>query len=167
MAFDLLTSVATVTRPADTNAYAANDAVSDSTSAPTKITFSGVAQSPGGWGYIVGAKLETNQSTNTARFRLHLFHTSISAINDNAAYTMLDANKAARIGYIDFPAAGTEGSGSDSAVAQAVGASSYLPRGFKCDTGLQAIYGLLETKDAFTPASAQTFRIELEIEVGR
>jgi hypothetical protein len=148
---------ATLTRPADTTAYAAKDAVSDSTSAPTVLTFSKLARVQGGSGYIVKARLMTNQSTNVARFRLHLYHTAPTAINDNAAHTLLWANRAARIGWIDFAACQTEGTGSDAA--NALNDTVRLP--FSCADTSRHLYGLLEAIDAFTPASAQVFFIEL------
>lgn len=148
---------ATITRPADTTAYAAKDAVADSTSAPTVLTFSKIARLPGSSGYIVKARLMTNQSTNTARFRLHLYHTAPTAINDNAAHTLLWANRANRVGYIDFPAAQTEGTGSDAANSQ----NDTVRMPFVCASASRHLYGLLETLDAFTPASGQIIYIEL------
>lgn len=151
----------TLTRPADTTAYAALDTIADSTSAPTIISFANVARVNAGTGYIVKARLETNQSTNVARFRLHLYHTTPTAINDNAACTVLWANRANKIGFIDFDPAITEGTGSD--VAITLNASARLK--FTCATGSKTIYGILQTRDAFTPVSAQNFYIELTSEV--
>lgn len=148
------------TRPADTTAYAAKDAVSDSTSAPTVLTFSNIARVNAGSGYITKARLMTNQSTNTTRFRLHLYHTTPTAINDNAAWTLLWANRANRIGYIDFDSLQTEGSGSDAANAL----NSTVRLAFKCASASRAIYGLLETLGVFTPASGQVFFLELSSE---
>jgi len=148
---------ATLTRPADTTAYAAKDAVSDSTSAPTVLTFANLARVNAGHGYIVKWRLMTNQSTCVARFRLHLYHTAPTAINDNTAHTLLWANRANRIGYIDFPACQTEGTGSDAANAQVKDERI----SFKCASGSRAVYGLLETLDVFTPASGQVFYVEL------
>ena len=153
----MATSAATLTRPSDTTAYTAKDAVSNSTSAPTVLTFADLARVNAGSGYIVKARLMTNQSTNTARFRLHLYHTAPTAINDNAAHTLLWANRANRLGYIDFAATQTEGSGSDAATSQ--NDTVRLP--FVCASGSRAVYGLLETLDAFTPASGQIIYIEL------
>ncbi len=151
----------TLTRPADTTAYAAKDAVSNSTSAPDVLTFSKLARLPGGSGYIVKARLMTNQSTNTARFRLHLYHTTPTAINDNAAHTLLWANRANRIGYIDFAACATEGTGSDAANSQ----NDTVRMPFVCASGSRAVYGLLETLDAFTPASGQIIYVELSTDL--
>ena len=51
---------ASFTRPADTTAYAANDAIADSTSAPTLLSFA-LYKYNGGQGYIVKTRLLTNQ----------------------------------------------------------------------------------------------------------
>src|SRR5688572_28049103 len=101
-------SSATFTRPADTNAYAASDAVSNSTTAPVALTFTNVARVNAGSGYITTARLLKNGTTTAnANFRLYLFNTSPTAINDNAAFTLLWANRATCIGYIDFTSMGT------------------------------------------------------------
>ena len=84
------------TRPADTTAYAANDAIADSTSAPTLLSFANCANTNGGQGYIVKTRLLTNQKTCTARFRLSFYHTAPSPVNDNAPKPMLYANKIGR-----------------------------------------------------------------------
>jgi len=148
---------ATFSRPANTDAYAAKDAVSDSTTAPTVLNFADLARENGGSGYITKARLITNQSTNVARFRLHLYHTAPTAINDNAAFTLLWANRSNRIGYLDFDACQTEGSGSDAANAL----NTTIRLAFDCAAADRDLYGLLETLDAFTPASGQSFHIEL------
>jgi len=153
-----MTAVAvTLTRPADTIAYAAKDAVSNSTSAPTVLTFADMARINAGSGYIVKARLMTNQSTNTARFRLHLYHTTPTAINDNAAHTLLWANRVNRIGYVDLPAMQTEGSGSDAANSQ----NDTIRMPFVCAAGGRSVFALVETLDIFTPANGQIFYIEL------
>ncbi len=148
-------------RPADTTAYAAKDAVSNSTSAPTVLTFTNLARESGGSGYIAKARLWTDQAANVAQFRLHLFHTTPTAINDNAAQTLLWANRSKRIGYIDFAAMQTEGTGSDAANSQVT--DVWLP--FTCATGSRNLLGLLETLTIFTPASAQQFYVELTADV--
>lgn len=153
-----MVSIATeVTRPADTTAYAALDVVSDSTSAPTVITFTNVARVNNGNGYVVKARLMSDQTTLTSRLRLHLFHTAPTAINDNSPYTLLYANRANRIGYCDFPAVATEGTGSTAASANIAD----LRIAFVCAAADRNIYAFLETRDAFTPASGQKFYLEL------
>lgn len=154
-----------LTRPADTTAYTAKDAVSNSTSSPALLTFADFARVNGGSGLIVRARLFTDQKTNTAQFRLHLFHTAPTAINDNSPYTLLYANAANRIGSIDFPAMATEDA-TNSTAASAMrpsfeGAYPTPNLLFKCASDSRAIYGMLETISAFTPASGQKFYVQL------
>lgn len=153
---------ATVTRPTNTDAYAAKDVIS--TAVGSVIEFAGMARANGGTGLIVKARLMTSQSTNTAQYRLHLFHTAPVAIADNAQYAMLAANQANRVGMIDFPACSTEGTGSDAAATMRPSSDgSYPPPNlwYKCAANDTKLYGILETLSAFTPASGQTFFIEL------
>lgn len=150
-----------LTRPADTTAYAALDAVSNSTSSPVVLTFENIARKVGGSGYITKAQLATNQKTNTARFRLHLFSAAPTAINDNSPYLTLYANIASRVGVIDFPACATEDpTNSTQATSQAMAGQANLPLPFVCGADAN-LYGLLETLDVFTPASGQQITIKL------
>jgi hypothetical protein len=148
---------ATFNRPANATAYAALASISDSTTAPTILTFANMGRVNAGSGYITKARLITNQSTNTARYRLHLYNVAPTAINDGAAYTNLSANKANKIGYIDFDPMATEGAGSD--IAESLNATCRLA--FLCAAASRTLYGALQTKDVFTPASGQTYFVEL------
>lgn len=149
------------TRPGDTTAYAALDVVADSTSSPTVFTFTGAARVVGGAGYITKAQLATDQKTNVARFRLHLFNAAPTAINDNSPFLTLYANKASYVGYIDFPAATTEdATNSTQAIAQAVSGSATLPLPFVAGADAN-LYGILETLDVFTPANGQKVNVKL------
>jgi len=150
---------ASFARPADTTAYAVNDAVANSTSAPTIMTLANAGRVIGGSGYIVKAELCTDQAACVAAMRMHLFTTSVTPYNDNAAYTSLYANRASRIGYIDFPALAQEGAGSTSAFALWIGQLLYV-----CAAADTSLYWLLETKTAFTPASAQNFNIKIGVD---
>lgn len=161
-------SPVTVTRPANSDPYIARDVVSDG----SVITFANAVNKAGNSGYIVKVRLITNQSTNTARFRLHLYTTAPSPIADNAPFTLLAANAALRIGYIDLPACQTEGFASDAAntlwtMGGLNNASIQTPQGalsFKT-TASTSVFGILETLDAFTPTSGQTFFVELTFDV--
>jgi len=147
-----------LTRPADVTAYTANDVVSNSTADPTYLTFENIARTEGGSGYIIKARMLTDQKTNVAAFRLHLYHTAPLPQGDNAPFALLYSNKASRIGIIDFDAMGTEdATKSDSA--QTLWTSGHLH--FVLPAGSKTIYGQFETKTAFTPASGQKFYIEL------
>jgi len=152
---------ASFTRPANATPYASKDAVSDDTASPTVLTFTDIARVNAGTGYIVKARLMTDQATNVARFRLHLFNVAPTAINDNAAYTLLWANKEERIGYVDFDGCQTEGTGSDGANAM----NDAVRLHFAAAAGARTLYGLLESLDAWTPASGQNFYVELSAEL--
>lgn len=146
------------TRPANTTAYTALDVVSDSVTNPSAINFTPLARVASGTGYIVKALLFTDQKTCTARFRLHLFHTSPTPIIDNTPYLLLYTNRTIKIGSIDFVACATEDPTSSTGASSAV-FDCRIP--YKCADSFRNIYGVLETLDAFTPASAQKFHIEL------
>lgn len=149
---------ASFSRPANTTAYTAADVVADST--PNLLSFAGMARWIGGSGYITKGRVVTNQSTNVARYRLHLYHTAPSAIADNSPLAILYANKDKLVGTLDFVAAKTEGSGSD--CAYSLNADARLA--FKCAAASTTLYGILETLDAFTPTSGQQFYVELTAE---
>ena len=151
---------ASFTRPANTTTYAANDAIADSTSVPTLLSFANCANANGGQGYIVKTRLLTNQKTCTARFRLSFYHTAPSPINDNAPKPMLYANKDKLIGRIDLDPCNTEDTTSDAAYALS---TTLLP--YVCAPTNTTIYCILTTLDAFTPAYSQQFFLEITCEL--
>lgn len=160
-----------VVRPNDANAYAANDIVASLTATPiVDWAFPTIPRQAGGTGYVVKAKLFTNQAACVARFRLHLYTSAPTAIADNAQCTVLYANAGTWMGFIDFPACQQLGGTSDDCAQSEVvpgvtGKASVatLPLGVTADA-TKKIYGLLETLDAFTPAALQKFRIALELD---
>ncbi len=156
---DNLTSTVEITRPANTTSYTALDAIASSSTAPTNLIFTSITRSGGLSGYITSAIIVTDQNSCTSRFRLHVFTSTVTAINDNAAYTYSYANNSIRVGTITFDACSTEGSGSTAAYS--VNTTIRLP--FKIPSG-SSLYGLLETVDSFTPASGQKFFIQLNID---
>ena len=152
-------STASFTRPADTTAYAAQDVVADSTSAPTVLTFPGVARANGRSGLILGARhMKSSATTAGASYRLHLYKTPPGAINDNAQFALLFANRASRIGFIDFAHQGG-GTGSDST--HALAPNINLP--FVCDASLTTLRGVLVVTSAYTPVSGEQHMIELSV----
>ena len=146
----------TKTGGGDTTAYTAKDVFNAATGAG--LTFANLARVAGGTGVIVRARLATDQKTNVARWRLHLFKTAPTFINDNSPFLYLYANEANYVGYIDFDALATEdATNSTAAFSQRVG--NLLP--FACAAGSATLYGELEVLDGFTPASAQKVTVTL------
>ena len=156
-----VTSTYAFTRPADTTAYAANDVIADSTTAPTILSFANIARSVGGQSYIVKARVLTDQKTCTARMRLSLFQTAPTTINDNAPKTRLWTNRVISLGSIDFDPMTTEDA-TNSTAASSMWTSA--PINIVCDAASTTIYGILSTLDAFTPASGQQFYIAIDVE---
>lgn len=146
------------TRPSNTTPYDAQDAVSNSTTAPTLLQFSNAALANGGSGIILSAR-HLKSSTATASFRLHLYRSNaVSAVNDNAQFPLLFANRLNRIGFIDFNH-GSGGTGSDSTNAL----STFVNLPFICDAGTSSLFGILTTTTAYTPTSGEQHFIELGI----
>ena len=152
-------TTASFTRPADTTAYAAQDVVSNSTSSPTILSFPGAARANGGSGLILSARhLKNSTTTSGASYRLHLYSAAPTAINDNAQFALLYANRASRVGFIDFShAAGGTGSDSTNAL------STFVNLPFVCDAAVSALYGVLVVSAAYTPTSGEQHFIELAI----
>lgn len=147
------------TRPADTTAYAADDAINESASAGTLWSFV-VGRIATGTGVIVAALLQTDQAANVSAYELDLYTDTITVVNDNAEATRLYANAAKWLGTISFAAAAKQTANSNLAegVGTFGGAVPSLP--FKC-VGSSTIYGVLRTVTGFTPASAQKFTVTL------
>lgn len=147
------------TRPNDTTAYAAKDVTGPASTG--LITFSGCSRVNAGTLYIVKAQLTTNLSTNTAGYRLHLYNSSsVSPIADNAQYALLWADRATRVGYIDFDPTTTEGTGSDSAISL----NKDIRLHASCGASDRNLYGMLEVLSAQTPSAQQVFSIKLNVE---
>lgn len=160
-----------LTRTSDGNAYAIGDQIASTVSAGsvTPLQFT-VARAVGGTGRIIGAQLAVNSATAFGAIRLHLFNTTPFAAAgfqaDNAAialtYTALKTGSAGTnpnyIGYIDFQSFTAM---SSSALSNGVCDLTELP--FACAAASQVIFGLLEARAVFTPASAETFNVSLEI----
>lgn len=143
------------TRPADTTAYTANDAVA-ATGAGNSWTFP-VARVAAGSGFIVGAFFATDDATWVARMELDLYNADIATpLADNAEATRLYVDQSKFLGTIAFPAAAKKTTSST----QAEAANTDVRLGFKCAAGLN-IYGVLRLLDAETPNNAGKFRINL------
>lgn len=135
-------------RPANTTAYAANDAVNDNATAgggsSTELSWA-IGRSSG---IIRRIRIKkTDQTVATPTIRLWLYDTVFaSGAGDNEAFVHPATDA---IGYVDVP---VTTAGSDDAVGWA-----------DCDipfTGA-TLYGQLQTLSAFTPASGETFTIGL------
>lgn len=148
------------TRPANTTAYNANDVVSDNVTTTTPCLLTNALRVNAGTGYIVRASLVTNKKSITPRFRVHLFNANTMTIAaDHAQFKEVYADNALRLGYFDLVAmtTGADATNSDLSRSQ----DNTLRHFIKAAAATRNIYYVLETLDAFTPASGQLFRLQL------
>lgn len=151
----------TLTRPANTTAYNALGTIANNTSGATNTTLTSVGREAGGTGAFTRARLVTNQKGCTARVKVWFYHTAPTAINDNSPYLYLDADNGKLAGCIEFPAFQTEDPTNSTAAHATRGVDDFFRLPFDLDNGSQTLYLAFETLDAFTPASGQTFFLEL------
>jgi len=94
-----------ITRPADATAYAANDALSNSTTAPTSggFTLTGIARKSGGSVLITDVWVtNSNPAATPLQGEVFLFSQSVTNINDNAAWAVSDAEIKTCVGRVGF-----------------------------------------------------------------
>lgn len=155
-----ITLTASYTRPADTTAYAANEALSDSTSAPTYLTFGSVTGAAGPkTGWLVGARCysSANQST-LPQLRLFLYKSVPTAVNDNAALTMTDAQLLTCVATLTF---NSFVGGDDTAGA---GGNAFCTASIPEPVAVSApLFGLVKVLNAYTPVSAEVVTFDLDI----
>jgi hypothetical protein len=145
-----------ITRPADTTAYAANDALANSTSAPTTggFTFTSAGRISGGAGIILDAEVTSSKAASTLQGEVWLFDQAVTAINDNAAFSPSAANALFRVGVIPFSLNGETNFGR----AEITG----LGIGFTC-VGSANLRALVKVTAAYTPASGEVLTVRLKI----
>lgn len=153
----------TITRPADTTAYASGDLVANSVTAGSvaALQFTTLARVSGGSGCIVGAQIQKSSNVVTnAAFRLHLFNTipTFTSAGDNSAIsTVVVASAKGYLGYVDITAMV-----GFSDVAWGSGAPDNTRGSIPYVATAQIIYGILEVRGAYTPVSAEVFTISLD-----
>lgn len=148
------TAVASITRPANTTAYAAGDVVGATAAA---IEFSNIGN-PNGYISITDADLRIDVSAVPAgmtSFRLHLYDaTPASALADNAAWDLPAGDRDAYLGYIDL---GTPVDVGSTLFVQTAGDGS---KAIKMGS-TASLFGYLVTTTGFTPSSAAVKSIRL------
>jgi hypothetical protein len=147
-----------ITRPADTTAYAANDVVGPTTT-PAVGVLADLFSGNGASGYITKVRLVTNQAANVTPYRIYFYNAAPTAIADNAASSVLYADDAKIIGYVDITNVSQEGSGSDAAMGLWTG--QLAAKAAAADNDL---YYVIITKAAFTPANGQKYTVTVTLD---
>ena len=161
------------TRPANATGYSNNDAISDSTSSPTALEFTGCVATNGGGGIITNIALAVDANVAAMDPTLFLFNAAPTPINDNATFAISYAEVTTLVAVIPMSAARFTTNGGGGAAGNLVW---FLPRnntantnqppqyGFQCAGGSTSLWGLLRTEVAFTPISGMTLTTILTIE---
>ena len=145
------TATTTITRPADTTAYTANDAFADSTSAPTSggFTLSSMCRASGGSGVLTDAAFIYSTSSAVAG-TVYIYDSSVTAQNDNAAWSVSDSDQLKLVGTIPFA---TVADG-----ANAIHNVQNLNMGYTCSGSANLRY-MVKITTGYTPASGDTLTI--------
>lgn len=149
-----------VTRPADTTAYAANDALSDSTSAPTSggFTFTSAARQSGGTGIITDILVSSSADPATLlQGEIWIADQAMTNINDNSAFAMADADVLNLVAVIPFALQTTVAGSGTNSYAHLTG----LGIGYTC-VGSANLRFLIKVKNAYTPISAEVLQVRLK-----
>lgn len=160
----LVSISASFNRPADTNAYTNNDVISNSTSAPSVITFTNCASANGRGGKIIQATLidEGGTMATPVAIDLFIFQTAPTAQNDNAGVNISDADAEKILGVVPF----TKDMGLVANLGGARTPDAFSGLAFECDAASRDLYGILVARQTFSPASAAKIFIRLGIEQG-
>lgn len=147
-AFDV---VASITRPADTTAYAIGDCFSNSTTVPTTggFTLTSVVRASGGAGLLTDL-LITSSAPGAMQGRLWLFNQAATNANDNAALALSDADVLNAVGVYPFTL--TPLAGCSFAHLQNLG------KAFAC-SGSANLRFLVEVTSAYTPISGEVLQV--------
>ena len=156
-------AVASITRPADTTAYADGDVVADSTSAAAALMFKGLC-GDGDGAVIRGAMFSSSAIPGTKlNADLWLFHTAPTSYgNDNGAFALSDADLLNCVGVI--PLDGTTAANVKVSTLNYVVVNQGLAIPVKSLTADRALYGVLVARNAYTPASAEVITVKLGAE---
>lgn len=153
----IATLTTSITRPSDTNAYTANDAFANSTSAPTAggFTLTSACSASGGSGVIRDAVISASAST-AYQGELWIFDQAVTATNDNAALSVSDSDILNLIGIIPFNT-------TDVNAANAISYVTGIDVGFTC-VGTANLRFLVKIMNAPTPASAEVLSIRVKVQ---
>lgn len=150
---------ASLTRPANTTAYTAGDAVTDNT--PAALAFANAARDTGKTGSIDALVIIGDANVTTKPdLELWLFAAAPTAVADNAAFIPTDAEALTCVGVILIPVAdwkvGLSGAGAAGNITQTIRNIGLLYK--VSDTTL---YGQLVIRNAYVPVSGEKFTVNL------
>lgn len=146
---------ATITRPADTTAYASGDLVANSTTAGSVAYGTlAVGRDKAGMSFLRRCQLsKSGTGVTNASFRVHLFGGAKTFDNgDNGAFS---TTRAGYIGAMDVTVDRVFSDGAEGFGVPIVGSEMAV-------AGTALVWWALEARGAYTPASAETFTLTLD-----
>lgn len=152
--YKLVKVSATVTRPADTTAYAVGDAISNSTTAPVPFTLDLTDYINGG-GSIEIRKLAIVSSAKQSTlplFNVFVCPETFTATNDNAALDISDTIQENGGGWLACDV-------QNSTVSNSRCAYVGIPVPMVMTSTGQKLYGTIQAANAYTPVSGEKFTI--------
>lgn len=150
----------TMTRPNDTTAYSAGDAITHSTSNPETIAFT-VHNAPQGAILTIESAELMRTGTSTDYFEFWLFYEDITATNDNELFELTDADNAKGSGgIIDFEDERDAGNGLRYLVRLTPGYK------IKLSDGSRTFYGQLKSMSGHNAEANEEYKIEIKGYVG-
>lgn len=157
-----VTVTATVTRPANVTAYAANQALADSTTAPTVGGFAltGSAAHQAGSGVISDlVVVDSNDPATLLQGELWIFDSAVAAVNDGASFSLSDADAVKLVAVVPFTLASTMAGSGNNSYAHV----QNLAIGFTTAGGAADLRFLVKVKGAYTPASGEALTVRAKI----
>lgn len=151
---------ASFTRPADTTAYASGDLVANSTTAGSVAPMTFTLGNSTGVGQTRITRVRLNKSgtsVSNASFRLHLFQAAPATFANGDNGTWSTTGSADYLGNIDIAVSWAFTDGAAGFGAAPAGSELMI----RTAAG-KALYGVLEARGAYTPASGETFTVTLE-----
>ena len=152
-----MTIKAQFTRPNDTTAYAAGDVVGPAVTGNLVFSSTDPTMKLGENVIFNRASLRADVAalpTGMGSLRLHLFDSAPTAIADNAAFNLIEADRDKYLGYIDFD------------TMQDLGDTLYITMpslNFQAKIGITSttLYGVLQTLSGYTPTASAVKTITL------
>jgi hypothetical protein len=151
-----------ITRPANTTAYSANDAVADNAPSITTHVLAGAARKVGGTGSIVRASVATDKIDSTMALFMVVYNAAPAGgfTADNAAFSFKYADIGKKVGIIPFPAVAVAAAGGAGCAPYARVDGLNIP--FKT-VAVDDLYFELYQKGTPTPASGQKFYFDIGV----
>ncbi len=167
--------IAEFTRPANVTAYAAGDVITDTTTMMSFTRAARITNSAGG--EICSAILISSAASSTLQAELYLFDTAFTIAEDNAAFNPSDTQIKGFVGVVPFYNQATMGDLTNTNPPADFKAAADYPLAsntifqvsdlgiiYQCASGSATLFGVLVARNAYTPASGETFTIKLGVD---